>query len=122
MFLFLISLLVSQSAFAQDADPWSGLSVAVGAGVASIDAENDSLVTLDDAVDVNVPNPLPFGPASLFTLDADGNAESENKVSDDDAHFVGTGQVAFDQRFGNIVIGAFADYDFYPGNSAETCD
>lgn len=86
-----------------DQDNWSGFSVSVGAGAQNFDPKLNADLDRED-IGVNVINQFLF----LGISDQVGR----DNLTDNDWDAFGTAQIAFDQKVGNFVIGAFADVDF----------
>jgi opacity protein-like surface antigen len=58
-----------------------------------------------------------------FLLNFDGQADQKANLGDDEWTGFGTAQLAYDQRFGQFLVGALVDFDFYPdepGNSSSS--
>lgn len=107
------TLILPSLSFAQSPDTWSGFSVAIGGGASNV--ETDALAN------TSLSNDLGFGfPLFITRLDAllDGQADNSNQFGEDEWFGFGTVQAAYDQRFGNFLIGAFIDFDFYPDEAA----
>ena len=89
----------------QEATPdiWSGLSVSVGAGVKNFDPNLNVDLFRQDRGRRNLPGPDFFG---------NSTQNGQASISENDWEGFGTGQIAFDQKINNFLIGAFADFDF----------
>lgn len=112
-----LSVISSPVTAAGQPDPWSGFSVSLGGGAANVNADLGADASNQDSLTFDFP---PF----LLELIAEGSAHSHSGI--DDWEGFGTLQGAYDYRFGNIVVGALADFDFYPGSpggqSSDTID
>lgn len=91
---------------------WDGFSVSVGGGAAKVDTGLAAQSANLDAVGVFAG----FFPLASFLGGALGNDTAKN----DNWEGFGTLQLGYDKRFGNLVIGALADYDFYPDKPTAT--
>jgi outer membrane immunogenic protein len=100
--------LLSTSSLAQSAPPpsnWSGFSVSVGGGAAKTDTS--LLSTTENTDDLGI---------FFSIIELAGRASGSSAIGTDDWEGFGTLQAAYDFRFGNVVAGVLADFDFYPDN------
>lgn len=86
-----------------DQDSWSGLSVSVGAGIQNFDPNLDVDLFRRDRGRRNLQGPNFFG---------NSLQNGQASISETDWEAFGTAQIAFDQKVGNFLIGAFVDFDF----------
>lgn len=105
---FGVSPAMSQEA---DQDIWSGLSLSVGVGAHNLDPKLDTDLNRLDLGSRRINNPPP-GPLGNTIFNGASLQTGENLFSENDWKAFGTAQIAFDQKLGNFVIGAFADIDF----------
>lgn len=84
---------------------WDGLSVSVGGGAAKTNTEVAAQSSNLDTVDF-----IYFIPIISIL----GEAAGSSAVGTSDWEGFGTLQLAYDKRYGNFVVGALVDYDFYP--------
>jgi outer membrane immunogenic protein len=101
-----LSFFTSQAEAAQT-DPWSGFSVSLGGGGANVGADLGADVSNQDNFTFDFP-------ANLLEFIVEGSGHTNSNV--DGWEGFGTLQGAYDFRFGNILLGALADFDFYPGD------
>lgn len=109
----LLATVVTNPAAAQGSPTfraWNGLSVSVGGGAAKTSAGVEAQSSNVDTIDLTF---LSFPIVSFL-----GQATGSSAVGTDDWEGFGTLQLAYDKRFGNFVVGAMADYDFYPDKPA----
>jgi outer membrane immunogenic protein len=99
-----LALGMSFPASAADPSNWSGFSVSVGGGAAKTDTDLN--------VDTSNSDQLVIFP--IFTVI--GQALGHSQASEDQWNGFGTVQAGYNQRFGNFVVGAFGDFDFYPNH------
>lgn len=110
------TLILPSLSFAQSPDTWSGFSVAIGGGASNV--ETDALA--DTSVSNDIGFGFPLGPWSRLDVLIDGQADNSNQFGDDEWSGFGTVQAAYDQRFGNFLVGAFIDFDFYPDEASSS--
>ncbi len=104
----LLAAVIANPASANDSSAvrgWNGFSVSVGGGAAKTNTEVAAQSSNLDTVDFTYVIPI----ISIL-----GEAAGSSAVGTNDWEGFGTLQLGYDKRFGNFVVGALVDYDFYP--------
>ncbi len=98
---------------APTSDDWTGFSVGAGIGTVGI----DQTFTPTGGQAVEPARQFQKFDALLKKQDSPDGGSRQNSISGDDWNAFGTIQVGYDRLFASrFVLGAFADYDFYPDN------
>jgi outer membrane immunogenic protein len=92
---------------ANQPDPWTGFSVSIGGGAAKVDSDLAASASNSDNLS------FAYSPWLLEFI-AEGTGQANSNI--DSWKGFGTLQGGYDARYGKIVIGALADFDFYPGD------
>lgn len=103
------ALALSGHAAVAGPNDWTGFNVSVGGGISKNEGSLDVSTANADRLDI-FPVPSPF-------ISIIGEATGSSSLSDDDWKGFGSLQGGYDQQFGNIVVGGFANFDFYPGDN-----
>jgi len=92
---------------------WSGPWVGVGGGVGESGADIESISSVDEALFIGEA-PKSAQVAYLSSIEIVGSIFERVGFGDGDWDGFGTVSLGYDRQFGNFVLGAFTDFDFYP--------